>query len=287
MKKIIFILFLLTIPLFGQARQSIPDSIAAHRAELILRLLKTELGDSLMQALDRYIQPQLLDSMELASLFAWKDSVNNRIADSLVSRDAEIIAIDTKTKNISDSLAETYSLTKLDSIRIDNAEAKAVTDSTRIKVLEDSSSSYATDIATLKSSVSGIQVNTAKIDSINASNPLAITVRFPQSTTNYTMFRAPYDMEIINVYASISAGGGDDSVKVNIRSGATKGTATSELFYDGAWASSLTGANLTADIYDQYLDQDEWVWFYVYSVVNGGEIGVSEVSISMTVIEKQ
>ena len=202
-------------------------------------LQQIALTDSLESAWLRYYYNPLKDSLALANLMEWKDSVNGYI-------DRDVLPVKTKNDAQSDSI-------QLNKTNIDN-----------------------------------INVNTAKLDSINAKNPLSITVRYPQASTVYDMFRAPYNMEIIKATAYIRAGGGDDSVKVNIRSGTTLGTATSELFYDGAWTSSTTsGTLLTADIYDQYLDKDEYVWFYVYSVVNGGEIGVSSVTLTLTVVEKQ
>ena len=208
-------------------------------------LQELALADSLQNSFLRHNYNKLKDSLALASLMEWKDSVNGYI-------DRDVLPVKTKNDAQSDSLQAWIDSVLANKGRIDN-----------------------------------IDVNTAKLDSINSNDPWTITVTFPQADETFSIMRAPYDMEIISVYGFIRAGGGDDNVKVNIRSGTTPTTATTELFYGGSTITSLTGANLTGDIYDQYIDAGNYVWIYIYSVTNGGEIGVSEVSLTITVIEKQ
>lgn len=130
-----------------------------------------------------------------------------------------------------------------------------------------------TDLNTLQGDVEDI-VSAANIDQVIQDSIKAdvrffsVSLTYPQSTENRGLFLAPFDMEITKVSAAIASdGGSNDSVKVNIRWGSTRSSASSELFYNGAWVGSTTGKNLTADIYDQYIDQNKWIWFVVTSKV--------------------
>lgn len=244
--------------------EDIEDTTAQHRAELLLKLSKSEYSDS-------------IDWLEVRH---WKDSVNGRISDSLVSRDAEIIAIDTKTRNISDSLAEAYSLTKLDSIRIDNAEAKAVTDSARISAIEDSTTAQRSDLEALMDSVIAHKGLIDNIEIVSTSLPGAITIVSPQAGEEFHFFRAPYDLEISRVSGYLVGGGGDDSISVNLRIGAVFGSELSELFSANKWLTTTTKS--FASFYDATISEDEYFWLYIGTIVQDSENRPTALTIDIT-----
>lgn len=92
-----------------------------------------------------------------------------------------------------------------------------------------------------------------------------------------TLFCVPHKTVFVSVKAVLDGVSGDQ-VKMNLRFGTLKGTATSELFYGDQWITSLTGETLTGDIYEQSINAGTWVWVEVTGVQGSPETAVITVA---------
>ena len=106
-------------------------------------------------------------------------------------------------------------------------------------------------------------------DSLQAqSHFFSASLDYPQNNENLGLFKTPFAMNIVSVDGVITSdGGSNDSVRVNVRWGTTRTTATEQLFYNDEWVSSLSGKSLTGDLYGTSISIASWVWVETTNLV--------------------
>ena len=244
MKKIIFLILIVVGISYGQSGNPIVDSLTAHRTDINLNATN---HDTLATDVQTNTTNVALKSNIASPTFTGTVTIPTLNITSAFQIDEAPLTANISELNILDGVTSTASeLNILDGVTATAAELNFVDGVT-------------SNIQTQINAITAAQGDVI-VDSINADvRFFSVTLQYPTASENVALFLCPYDITIQNVNAAVS-GTASCSSKVNIQFGATRATATSEVFNGDQWVSSTTGVALTGNVYDQFIDGGQWVW---------------------------